>query len=60
MRRRFAGASAADAAWLGIALDETANRKGGPNIGKRDAGVAILTLPTDEESVIAKACRAML
>ena len=50
----------AQAAWLGLALDETANRKGGPDIGKRDAGVAILALPTDEESVIAKACRAML
>jgi acetate kinase len=50
----------AQAAWLGLELDEAANRKRGPSIGKRDARVAILVLATDEESVIARACRTML
>ena len=50
----------AQAAWLGLEIDAAANRQGGPNIGKRDARVAILAVPTDEEIVIAKACRAML
>lgn len=50
----------AQAAWLGLDVDGGANRQGGPNIGKRDARVAILAVPTDEESVIAKACRAIL
>lgn len=50
----------AQAAWLGLEIDAAANRQGGPNIGKRDARVAILAVSTDEEIVIAKACRAML
>jgi len=48
------------AAWLGIELDEAANVTGGPMIGCPHAQVAVLALATDEESVIARACRAMI
>lgn len=50
----------AQAAWLGVQLDDAANRAGGPCISKPDSVVAVLAVPTNEESVIARACRAML
>ena len=48
------------AAWLGLQLDEKANRAGGPRISKANSSVVVLAVPTDEESVIARACRTML
>ena len=48
------------AAWLGLQLDEKANHAGGPRISKANSSVVVLAVPTDEESVIARACRAML
>jgi acetate kinase len=44
----------ARAAWLGIALDETANRTGGPRISARDSRVSVWVIPTDEERMIAE------
>lgn len=43
-----------DAAWLGLALDEAANGKGGPTISAPDSRVAAWVVPTDEELVIAR------
>lgn len=40
-------------AWLGVKLDEAANRAGGPLISCGE-GPTILVMPTDEESVIAQ------
>jgi len=50
----------AAAAWLGVALDEKANARGGPLISAASSKVAVLALHTDEETVIAGACRALL
>jgi acetate kinase len=44
-------------AWLGVQLDEAANRSHAPCISHVESRVAVWTLPTDEESVIAQACR---
>jgi acetate kinase len=38
-----------DAAWLGVALDEGANARGGPLISARDSRVRAWVIPTDEE-----------
>jgi acetate kinase len=50
----------AQAAWLGVQLDDEANLQGGPCISKPNGAVVVLAVPTNEESVIARACRAML
>jgi len=42
------------AAWLGLRLDEAANRAGGPRITRPDSAVAAWVIPTDEEMVIAR------
>lgn len=42
------------AAWLGISLDEKANRAGGPRITKRESCVSAWVIPTDEEMTIAR------
>lgn len=39
--------------WLGIALDDDANRAGAQRISSADSGVAVLVIPTDEEQMIA-------
>jgi acetate kinase len=44
----------AGAAWLGIRLDETANRAGGPRISAADSRVSVWVIPTDEERMIAE------
>jgi acetate kinase len=49
-----------DAAWLGLALDETANNGGGPCIGRRDSRVAAWVIPTNEELMIAQHTRRLL
>jgi acetate kinase len=43
-----------DAAWLGLALDEGANARGGPLISARDSKVRAWVIPTDEELMIAR------
>jgi acetate kinase len=42
------------AAWLGLSLDDAANRDGGPRITRPDSAVAAWVIPTDEEMVIAR------
>jgi acetate kinase len=44
----------AGAAWLGIRLDEAANRAGGPRISAADSRVSVWVIPTDEERMIAE------
>jgi acetate kinase len=46
-------------AWLGLALDEAANRRGGPLISTRDARVRVWIVPADEEPIIARHTTAM-
>jgi acetate kinase len=41
-------------AWLGVELDEAANRTGGPRISKADADVSAWVIPTDENLMIAR------
>ena len=42
-----------DAAWLGIVLDEAANRTGGPRISAPGAAASAWVVPTDENRMIA-------
>ena len=42
------------AGWLGISLDEEANRSGGPRITKCGSHVSAWVIPTDEEMTIAR------
>jgi acetate kinase len=44
----------AAAAWLGLDLDDAANRAGGPLISVAGSHVAAWVVPTDEELVIAR------
>jgi acetate kinase len=46
-------------AWAGFALDETANRNGGPRIST-GSGPAVWIIPTNEELVIARQTRSVL
>jgi len=46
-------------AWAGLALDETANRNGGPRIST-GSGPAVWIIPTNEELVIARQTRSVL
>ena len=43
-----------DAQWLGVRLDEEANRTGGPKISAEGSAVAVLVIPTDEDMMIAR------
>jgi acetate kinase len=43
-----------DAAWLGIELDEAANRARGPRISREGATPSVWVIPTDEEAMIAQ------
>lgn len=49
-----------DAAWLGVALDATANAAGGPVISSANSRVEALSIPTDEEQMIARHTRALV
>jgi acetate kinase len=40
--------------WLGVKLDEHANRSGGPRISIPDSGVSVWAIPTNEELMIAQ------
>lgn len=44
--------------WLGIILDDSANTSNATTISAADAGVKTLVIPTNEEAVVANACRA--
>jgi acetate kinase len=44
----------ARAEWIGLRLDETANRAGGPRISTTDSRVSAWVIPTDEERMIAE------
>jgi acetate kinase len=48
------------AEWLGIALDEQANDRGGPRISAPGSRVAVWVLPTDEELMIARHTQRLL
>jgi acetate kinase len=39
--------------WLGVKLDEAANKRGGPRISTEDSPVSAWVIPTDEERMIA-------
>jgi acetate kinase len=49
-----------DARWLGVGLDEAANRDGGPRISPAGAGVSAWVIPTDENLMIARHTAALL
>jgi acetate kinase len=42
------------AGWLGVRLDEAANRAGGPRISAADSRVSAWVIPTNEERIIAE------
>jgi acetate kinase len=50
----------AGAAWLGVQVDEAANQRGGPVISAAGSPVLALTLPTDEELMIARHTHALI
>jgi acetate kinase len=50
----------ADAAWLGLQLDDEANRRGGPRLSAAGSRVAAWIVPTDEELTIARHTQRLL
>ena len=46
-------------AWLGARVDAAANARHGPVISAADSAVELLVIPTDEEAMIARHCRAL-
>ena len=50
----------ADAAWLGLQLDDEANRRGSPRISATASPVAAWIVPTDEELTIARHTQRLL
>jgi len=49
-----------DAGWLGIVLDDAANRRQGPRISRAQSAVSAWVVPTDENLMIARHTRRML
>lgn len=49
-----------DAQWLGVALDEAANRAGGPRISVAGAAASAWVIPTDENLMVARHARRLL
>jgi acetate kinase len=49
-----------DAAWLGVELDSTANKRGGPSISRPGSRVSARVIPTNEELMIARQTRRVL
>jgi acetate kinase len=45
--------------WLGARLDASANDRHGPVVSSADSAVEMLVIPTDEEAMIARHCRAL-
>jgi acetate kinase len=56
IRRRICAASA----WVGVEIDEGANKAGGPCISRRSSRVSAWCIPTNEELVIARHTVALL
>ena len=50
----------ADAAWLGLQLDDDANRRGAQRISTAGSAVAAWIVPTDEELTIARHTQRLL
>lgn len=46
--------------WLGVALNDEANERTAPMISARTSSAKVLVLPTNEELVVANACRMLL
>jgi len=46
--------------WMGLHLDPDANARGDIKISANNSAIDVLVLPTDEEAIIADACRAQL
>jgi acetate kinase len=46
--------------WLGIDLDDAANTKNATEISTQTSPIKILMIPTNEDAVVASACRAAL
>ena len=49
-----------DAAWLGVDLDEAANRRGGPCISRQGSRASAWVIPTNEELMIAGHTRGVI
>jgi acetate kinase len=49
-----------EAAWLGVAIDEDANRTGGPRISTAASAIRTWVIPTNEELMIARHTRELL
>jgi len=47
-------------AWLGIVLDDAANEAGQSTISAASSKLRVLVIPTNEERVVADACRALI
>jgi len=50
----------ADAAWLGVSLEEAANRAGGPRISAESGRASAWVIPTNEDLMIARHTRALV
>jgi len=48
------------AGWLGVTLDQTANASHGPRISMASSDIAVWVIPTNEELMIARHCRALV
>ncbi len=46
--------------WIGVALDDAANRTGRMRIDRAGSPVRVLVVPTDEEGEIARAVRTLI
>jgi len=49
-----------DAAWLGVALDQPANERGGPRLSTAASPITVWTIPTNEELMIARHTRRLI
>jgi len=49
-----------DAGWLGVTLDETANKRGGPCISSPGSAASAWVIPTDENLMVARQTRRLL
>ena len=49
-----------DAGWIGVAMDESANRADGPRISQAHSRVGVWVIPTDENLMVARHTRQLL
>jgi acetate kinase len=47
-------------AWLGVTLDDRKNEENAVEIGSKKSSIKVLRLPTNEEAIVANACRSLL